>query len=207
MAEVAPGLGLLELEVIRLAPSMHQWIHGSCCKSQSVDLDKDLWDAAMEDARKGWAEGPYSLQEATVLAGDRSVCSRHFAVRQKNKTRAIDDFSASHINRCTGVREKVQVESVDAAAVMIRQWMTALRGTGRRLVGKAFDLKAAYRQVGIHSDHLHAAWICVFCPDTGKPALFRFVWRILERFQLSQMCRGDKVHWRPTAVFQLAQFD
>lgn len=164
---------LLPAELERLAPDMNQWIAGACKSSSSSVMDRALWDATMEDVGKARAEGPYDMTEASVLAGDRLVCSRRFAVQQKEKIRAIDDFSASNINRCTGAREKVRVESVDAAAVMIRQWMLALRGSGRQLVGKAFDVKAAYRQLGICPEHLHAAWICVYRPDTGKPAFFR----------------------------------
>ena len=100
------------------------------------------------------------------------IVSRRFGVAQKTKVRAIDDFSASNINACTGTKEKVRVESVDAAATMIRTWMKAFEGTGRALVGRTYDLKSAYRQLGISAEHLHAAWISVFDPSGQGAKLF-----------------------------------
>ena len=159
-------------ELLQMAPQTNRMLL-QACRIRDKELDEELWSATLADVEKGWAAGPFSLKEAVAQHGRALVLSRRFAVKQKAKVRAIDDFSASHINLCTGAREKVSVEAVDAAAVMIRQWMSALQGTGVRLVGKTFDLKAAYRQLGVATEHLHASWICVASPETGEPALFR----------------------------------
>ena len=166
-----PALRSDELE--RMAPEMNESTCSSCVQSRRPDVDRALWESTLEEVAKGWADGPYDLDGAKQTSGGKLVVSRRFAVVQKDKIRAIDDFSASHINLCTGLREKVRVESVDAAAAMIRQWMLALKGTGRRLVGKSFDLKSAYRQIGVCKEHLFASWVCIYNPETGAPALFR----------------------------------
>ena len=137
-------------------PRKKQWILGPCKRSRHADMDAAVWDATLTDVEKGWAIGPFSLEEDQSMTDKPAVISRRFGVQQKNKVHAIDDLSASQINACTGVKEEVRVESVDAAATMIREWMRAFHGSGRTLVGKPYDLKSACRQLGICSEHLHA---------------------------------------------------
>eukprot|EP00438_Fugacium_kawagutii_P010274 Skav225671 [mRNA] locus=scaffold1924:287544:288134:- [translate_table: standard] len=124
-------------ELFRVAAKQNQWILGSCTRSKHSDIDVAVWDATLKDVEKGWAVGPFSFDDARAAAGKPLIVSRRFGVEQKNKVRAIDDLSASQINACTGVKEKVRVESVDAAATMIREWMRALRGldTPTMLIG------------------------------------------------------------------------
>ena len=82
------------------------------------------------------------------------VISRRFGVQQETQVRAIDVLSACNINASTGSREKVQVQSADAAATVIREWMRNFAGSGRALLGKSFDLKSAHRQLGICAETL-----------------------------------------------------
>jgi hypothetical protein len=62
-----------------------------------------VWDATLTDVEKGWAIGPFSLEEDQSMTDKPAVISRRFGVQQKKKVRAIDDLSASQINACTGV--------------------------------------------------------------------------------------------------------
>lgn len=160
-------------ELLRVASKQNKWILGSCKRSNQADIDTAVWDAILADVEKGWAVGPFSLEAARAASDKPLIVSRRCGVQQKNKVRAIDDVSASQVNACTGVKEKVRVESVDAAATMIPEWMRALRGAGRALVGRTYDLKSAYRQLGICEERFHAAWLAMFDPGSCEAKLFR----------------------------------
>jgi hypothetical protein len=198
-------------ELLRVAPKQKQWILGSCKRSRHAYIDAAVWDATLMDVEKGWAIGPFSLEEAQSMTDKPAVISRRFGAQQKNRVRAIDDLSASQINACTGVKEKVRVESVDAAATMIREWMRAFHGSGRTLVGKTYDLKSACRQLGICSEHLHAAWICVSSPYMTEPALFQLhampfgataaVTNFLRCAEALKACSATLLHFAWTSFF------
>ena len=129
--------------------------------------DEALWSATMKEVSEGFANGPYlrpDLPEG-VLASPR------FGLMQKNKLRPIDNFSASSVNHCTGLPEKLRVQAVDEAAAMVKHWAKT-KGKGTDLVGKTYDLRKAYRQLAVREDHLDFAWIAV-CDSSGTPNFFR----------------------------------
>lgn len=70
-----------------------------------------------------------------------------------------------------GTTEKLQIDSIDELAAMIKGWMQS-EGKGLELVGRTYDLRKAYRQIGIRGDHLHASWFCVWCPSEGRVKYF-----------------------------------
>ena len=63
------------------------------------------------------------------------------------------------------------MEGVDEAVAVIRAWMMH-SGGGCQLVGKSYDLRKAYRQVGIADSHLVASWVAVWCPPSSEPKAF-----------------------------------
>ena len=83
----------------------------------------------------GYLERPFDVTE--LPAG--SIISPRFGLAQKNKLRPFDNMSASGINAAVGLPEKLQVEGVDEAIVVIRAWMMHA-GRGCQLVGKTYDL-------------------------------------------------------------------
>ena len=46
---------------------------------------------------------------------------------------------------------------------------------GKALTGKAFDLKSAYRQLGIHPGSLRASYIAVYNPHQARPEVFQML--------------------------------
>jgi hypothetical protein len=83
---------------------------------------------------------------------------------QKSKLTPVDNFSASRVNSATGLRDKLQVDSIDEICAMIKTW--AQRSDGR------MQLKA-YRQIGISAEHLRFEWICVWSTVDECPRFFR----------------------------------
>lgn len=43
----------------------------------------------------------------------------------------------------------------------------------KNFIGRAYDLKSAYRQLGVQKESLWASYISVFNPRTGKPEIFQ----------------------------------
>ena len=141
---------------------------GATKASGDAEMDRLLWDATMEEVQAGFLSGPYSIKELPKGA----VASPRFGLLQKSKLRPIDNFSASHVNSATGLMDKLQVDSIDEICAMIKAW--AQRSDGHPdLVGRSYDLRKAYRQIGISPDHLKFAWISVWSPVDAEPKLFR----------------------------------
>jgi hypothetical protein len=131
--------------------------------------------ATAEEVRLGWASGPWTAQELGQQLGPRWVPSRRFGIQQGTKVRAIDDFSESFVNECITVREKISLGGVDGLANIVKLWHHVLKadagdikivlnsgeilygklhedfkGEGGKLMGRCFDLKAAYKQCAVH---------------------------------------------------------
>eukprot|EP00435_Cladocopium_sp_Y103_P044234 s1937_g12.t1 len=132
------------------------------------DADLKLWQATLDEVSEGFLSGPYDASEL----GSESVVSPRFGLQQKLKLRPIDNFSASHVNSATGLQERFVVDTVDEICAMVKAWMQRAGGSVS-LVGKTYDMRKAYRQVAISEPHLDFAWIVVWNPVLGKPALFR----------------------------------
>ena len=137
-------------------------------KSSGDNLqDEALWEATLQEVEAGYLEGPFEM--SALPAG--CIVSPRFGLAQKNKLRPIDNMSASGINSAVGLPEKLQVEGVDEAVAVIRAWMMHA-GSGCCLLGKTYDLRKAYRQIGIAEKHLSASWIGVWSPTVSRPMAF-----------------------------------
>ena len=132
-----------------------------CC-----DADEKLWQATLAEVDDGFLEGPFGRGDLPKGA----IVSPRFGLQQKNKLRPIDNFSASQINGSTGIQDKFAVDAVDEICAMIKSWMQKAR-VGLKLVGKTYDMRKAYRQIAICDKHLDLAWIVVWDPIRGQPAL------------------------------------
>ena len=136
--------------------------------SGDSESDCKLWEATLEEVAAGFLSGPYHPDDAPAGA----VISPRFGLQQKNKLRPIDNFSSSHVNGATGMQDKLQLDSVDEICGMIKAWMQEARGP-LSLKGRCYDLRKAYRQIGVKPEHLHLAWISVFDPSDQKAKVFR----------------------------------
>eukprot|EP00435_Cladocopium_sp_Y103_P064590 s66_g26.t1 len=76
------------------------------------------------------------------------------------------------MSTATGLQDKLQVDTIDEICAMIKAWAQHSFGAAK-LVGRSYDLKKAYRQIGISADHLKFGWISAWCPDAGFAKLLR----------------------------------
>ena len=141
---------------------------GKAADLSGAELDELLWQATLDEAASGFLTGPFMVDQLPSGA----IASPRFGLMQKSKLRPIDNFSASHVNSATGLHDKLQVDSIDEICAMIKAWAQRCGGNVK-LVGRNYDLRKAYRQIGIAKDHLRFAWICVWSPTDKGPRLFR----------------------------------
>ena len=152
----------------KLAPSISARTIASVSSTGCKESDESLWQATLEEVQDGFLEGPFEKGDLS----SRAVVSPRFGLQQKNKLRPIDNFSASQVNGATGLQDKFVVDAVDEICALIKAWIQR-SARGLCLVGKTFDMRKAYRQIDIKGAHLDLAWIAVWNPEAGKPALFR----------------------------------
>ena len=89
--------------------------------------------------------------------------------------RLIDDFTDSGINSCVLVSESPLLHIVDVASAMLTLWFRKCTDSCRdsQLSTRTFDLKSAYRQLGLSAEGRALAVLKVFDPTDQEVKLFR----------------------------------
>ena len=154
--------------LVKMAPSFSARSLQATRGSGDHELDTLLWNATTEEVSAGYLTGPVDPK----LVPKDAVISPRFGIVQKGKLRPIDNFSASNVNSATGLSEKFQVESIDEICAILKTWLQ-LRPTGLHVVGRSFDLRKAYRQIGIRQDHLKFGWVSAWDPTAGRAFAFQ----------------------------------
>ena len=137
----------------------------------SEELDKQLLEETRDELKRGWAEGPFELHQLEAGA----TISRRFPLVQGSKTRMIDDFSISGVNDSCTTFNKVDLHVVDTFCSVVKKFFKCCKGLAvdSALLGKTYDLKSAYRQVPIRSDHLKYGYFSVFNCELGVAQIYR----------------------------------
>eukprot|EP00435_Cladocopium_sp_Y103_P061413 s1136_g23.t1 len=154
--------------LVAMAPSFSSRSIASVCASADASLDREVWEATMAEVAGGTLEGPYDVWDLPK----GHIVSPRFGLRQGSKVRPIDNLTASGINSTVGLPEKLQVDTIDEVASMIKRFMQ-VHGEESALVGRTYDLRKAYRQLGVHEDHYMFSWIAAWSTDHDCVKLFR----------------------------------
>ena len=140
--------------------------------SGDPELDEQLYSATLKEVNKGFLVGP--IDPKTLPSG--STLTRRFGVKQKSKTRPIDDYKASFVNSSVSQTETASVHTIDHIASLLA---CLLRKSEHyqcdlQLSAKTWDLADAYKQIPL-SDHAFDkdAYLAVFCPNTGRAEIFQ----------------------------------
>ena len=136
--------------------------------SDDAELNLGVWQATSDEAGAGYLRGPFPQDELP----SESVLSPRFGLRQGSKLRPIDNYTASLVNATVGLPERLEVEAIDELIAMTRR-MLQLCGGRWKLVGRTFDLKKAYRQLGVRADNLKYSWGGVWNPKQGRAEVFQ----------------------------------
>ena len=156
-------------ELVEQAPVSNKAIFHSVRSSGDSEVDSEVFQKTLEERDAGWLRGPVPFSEL----GEGSVLSRRFGLRQTNKVRLIDDLSKSSINATVQTPEAPRPHSTDVIASLTLSLL--LGATGKKILGKTFDLKSAYRQLGIHPDSLSCSYITCFDPEARCPVVFQML--------------------------------
>ena len=142
------------------SPQRNAMVLGMTRSSGCDDLDKRVLAVTRAEVERGWAEGPFSLEELESGA----TISRRFPLQQGPKTRMIDDFSISGVNDSCTAHNKIDLHMIDTFAAAVRYFFQAKQKTGldTSLEAKTYDLKSAYRQVPICCKHLKFAYFSIY---------------------------------------------
>lgn len=148
-------------------------IISSTRSSGDVECDRFVYEETMKEVDRGWLEGPFPIFELE----EGSSISRRFGLWQKTKYRCIDDFSGSLVNATCSVSESPFIHTIYISCAMLDRWMRNLCHQERSvsIVGRSFDLKAAYRQLYIKPCHRKHSYISVFNPSTSGVEIYRGV--------------------------------
>ena len=166
--------------------------HGGMCQ--------DIYDSAVDECKRGWMRGPFSLDEIP----DKAILTRCFGVQQTStladgsrvsKFRPIDDFSESLINSTNSCPETILPMGIDQICAALVKRMQGCPGV--KLVCKTIDLRKAYKNLPLSESALSDAYICVFSPVTGRPEAFQsLVLPFGARAAVMGFCRASYAIWR-----------
>eukprot|EP00438_Fugacium_kawagutii_P029267 Skav207045 [mRNA] locus=scaffold709:16974:19130:+ [translate_table: standard] len=163
---------------------------------QQAEYANELWEATMEEVTdKKWLEGPYNFDELEVMFNQHWLPVRRFAVWQRSKWRAIDDFSECGVNSSFAYFERVDLKALDEtlwiACCFTKFCLHEDRydftlSSGERLAGnvseawrqlpedqvqvvsKTVDLKSAYKQFAILPDNRKLSVLSLKRPSDGR---------------------------------------
>ena len=104
--------------------------------TSDTELDEQVWTATLAEVEGGTLEGPFEVE--SLPKGH--VASPRFGTRQGSKVRPIDNLSVSGLNSTVGLPERLQVDTIDEVAAMIKRCMQ-LHGSHCNSVGRE-DLRS-----------------------------------------------------------------
>ena len=135
------------------------------------EMDQEIFRITQEEREKGWLKGPASVEYLDQKFNASWLAARRFGVRQGDKVRPIDDFSAHGQNSTVVVDETIPLGGVDAI-LCLAKWIVGSVGDDRKisipfkgrflvgvlheawtlesartLLGRCVDLKSAYKQL------------------------------------------------------------
>ena len=155
------------------------------------EADTLMWKTALEEKDAGWLLGPFDEAEMDHRHGSLWLAARRFVIVQSGKYRQIDDYSEHGHNSTVWTDERIPMGGVDEILVLAKIMAGAVSGDrrvkiggvqgllhsswslpeARSLVGKVFDLKAAYKQLVRRRSDAPFATISLWDP-VGKRVVF-----------------------------------
>ena len=125
-----PQVNIPTLSVAQLKQNtkfLRPTILGRMRLTEASELQTELMEVTEMEKSKGWLEGPFTTDEITNKYGHDWLPVRRFGVKQKNKTRPIDDFRENTLNQTFGSVEKPELRTMDHvlwALVVLAQYLT-----------------------------------------------------------------------------------
>lgn len=206
-------------ELIAQSKFIKPALWGKNSHGQTNDYDEGLWNITMSEVHdKRWLSGPYTKDELDVLLGDSWIPVRRFAVYQRDKWRAIDDFSECGVNSSFAYFERVDLKALDEIiwtaclltkfvlrkgyidfelsdgerlAGPVNQIWSQLPADNLQLVAKTVDLRSAYKQFPITPDNRRFSVLALRKPSTAET--FGFISRTLPFGSVASVLHFNRV--------------
>ena len=140
--------------------------------SGDPELDEQLYSATLKEVNKGFLVGP--IDPKTLPSG--STLTSRFGVKQKSKTRPIDDYKASFVNSSVSQTETATVHTIDHIASLLACLLRKSESyqCDLQLSAKTWDLADAYKQIPLSDQAFERdAYLAVFCPNTNRAEIFQ----------------------------------
>eukprot|EP00435_Cladocopium_sp_Y103_P060549 s295_g22.t1 len=142
-AQYKPCLATLD-QLETNASKMNEAVVRMTTSSGDASVDEQLLAETELELAKGWADGPYDLEQLEQGA----TISRRFPLVQGSKVGMIDDFSISGVNDSCEIHNKLDLHMIDTFCALIKHYFSSCSSAGKvcSLLAKTYDLKSAYRQ-------------------------------------------------------------
>ena len=152
------------------AASIREAVLSGISSSGDKECDAFVYNETLKERDKGWLSGPHAMSDLPSNA----VISKRFALWQKTKYRCIDDYSGSLVNATCTVDETPFLHTIDVASALLSSWMRKATDAGYSLdiVGRSYDLKAAYRQLFVKECNRPFSYIAVHNSELGGTDIF-----------------------------------
>ena len=194
-----PQVNVPELSVNQLdmnAKFVRPTILGRMKLTKCDEMQDELRQVTMTEKENGWLEGPYSVEQISDMFGKDWLPVRRFGIRQKNKTRPIDDFRENTLNRTFGSVERPELRTMDHvlwALVVLAQYLSFherisfVLSDGTLLEGEVHqdwkrlkpvfkctcvDLKSAYKQLAVAPEEHRRTVVTLWDESTNQPACY-----------------------------------
>ena len=132
-------------------------------------LDKKVYDETMQEVSRGWARGPFNIKSLPQPC----LVGRRFGLVQANKTRLIDDLSVGGQNSSVQASGSPQPQGVDVVGAILYNLLNQCQGCDMH--GRSYDLKSAYKQLGVSNSSMWANFVSVYNPYENKVEIFQFL--------------------------------
>ena len=134
-------------------------------------LDKEVKDKSLKEVAEGWLTGPVKKDQLK----ENSLVSRRFGLEQgmgeNRKVRLVDDLSSSTVNDAVQTCESPKPHGVEVVSALCMKCIDSM--PRRPLSGRCYDLKAAYRQLGLSEGALDASFVAFPDPESGEPLIYQ----------------------------------
>ena len=169
----------------------------SSCRRVGADQEiaKAVYDETQQQLRDGWVKGPFTAAQLDMKYDGCWVPSKRFGVRQGSKIRAVDDFSEFLINASVTATEKLQLFGLDEVVTTARTFVgcdflladeglqnlwcsdevKGFPGPWRSILGRALDLKSAYKQLARHPEDSWASILAVWNSTTQSVEFYESI--------------------------------
>ena len=124
----------------RLAKGLNRATLAGLGNRQESDLERGAWEETVNEIHNGW------LWKDEHPDFSNHVVAHRFGLQQGSKIRVIDNCSCCGLNGSVGLKEKFKLHTVDQLAAMISHSFSLCKGSHPKMLGRTYDLKAAYKQ-------------------------------------------------------------